>query len=111
MLAKYSYAFIVAPGGYGTLDELFEVVTLVQTGKMKNFPVILLGTDYWKPLLEFIKNPLRSSGAIHSEDIALIKITDSPEEAAAWVREAALQKFGFTYQKQKPYRLLGENGV
>jgi uncharacterized protein (TIGR00730 family) len=55
MLVKYSYAFIVCPGGFGTLDELFEVVTLIQTGKVKDFPVALMGTDYWKPLLEMLR--------------------------------------------------------
>ncbi|MEW6057613.1 MAG: TIGR00730 family Rossman fold protein, partial [Bdellovibrionota bacterium] len=64
MLAKYSHAFIVLPGGFGTLDEFFEVVTLIQTGKMKNFPVVLVGKSYWQGLLKFLNDPLCSLGAI-----------------------------------------------
>ena len=58
MLRKYSYAFVVMPGGFGTLDEIFETLTLIQTGKMANFPVVLMGSDYWAPLVEFVRHML-----------------------------------------------------
>ena len=64
MLVKYSYGFICTPGGYGTLDELFEVATLIQTHKIENFPVVLLGSDYWAPLIEFLRHPVLATAAI-----------------------------------------------
>lgn len=77
MLVKYSRACIVFPGGYGTLDELFEVLTLTQTGKMAGgFKVYLVGEDYWKYLIKFIKKSLYAEGMINKEDIDLIKLTD-----------------------------------
>lgn len=97
MLAKYSYAFVVMPGGYGTLDEMFEIVTLIQTGKVKSFPVILMGMDYWLPLFEFIRGTLEKNMAIDSKDINLLTLTDSAEEAANIIRTAATQKFGLKY--------------
>ncbi len=96
MLAKYSYAFIAAPGGIGTLDELFEVAVLIQTGKMKNFPVILLGVEYWKPLLEFLRERLVKAGTIDPADVDRMMITDSPSEAAAHARLVGLKEFGLS---------------
>src|ERR1700693_432854 len=64
MLVKYSYGFVAAPGGFGTLDELFEVATLIQTGKIKDFPVVLLGVEYWSPLLDFLRQSLLANAAI-----------------------------------------------
>ncbi len=80
MFVKYAQAFVIFPGGFGTLDELFESLTLIQTGKIKNFPLVLVGTDYWKGLLEWIRETMLSSGNISSEDLDLIRITDNPEE-------------------------------
>lgn len=88
MLVKYSYAFIVLPGGFGTLDELFETMTLVQTGKIHDFPLVLMGRDYWEPLLEFIRGTLVRERTISPGDASTLFVTDSPEEAVAHVREA-----------------------
>lgn len=114
MLAKYSYAFVALPGGLGTLDEIFEIVTLIQTGKMKNFPVILMGKDYWSGLLSFLRDPVCTTGAMDAADLSQIRITDSPEEAMAWIREAAVGKFGFRRLRHppgKPRKLLFEKEV
>jgi uncharacterized protein (TIGR00730 family) len=97
MLAKYSYAFIALPGGFGTLDELFEVATLIQTGKMKNFPVILMGTEYWRPLREFLEGPAVATGAIDASDVGRLVFTDSPEEAIGYIVRSATEKFGLNY--------------
>ncbi len=76
LLIKYSYAFVVMPGGAGTLDELFEALTLIQTGKIKNFPIVIMGTDYWKELLYFI-DKMAQRGMIAAGDLSLIYATDS----------------------------------
>ena len=67
MLAKYSYAFVAVPGGYGTLDELFEIAVLIQTGKMTDFPIVLLGVDYWRPLVGYLRERLVAAGTIDAE--------------------------------------------
>ena len=97
MLVKYSYAFIALPGGFGTLDEVFETVTLIQTGKIEEFPLVLMGRSYWEPLLGFMKGTLVANGTISPEDIDRIVVTDSPEEAVACIRECAMRRFGLTY--------------
>jgi uncharacterized protein (TIGR00730 family) len=81
MLTKYSLAFVVMPGGVGTMDELFEVVTLIQTGKLKNFPVILMGKDFWQPLCDFMEHTLLKNNTIFADDLSRLLLTDSPEEA------------------------------
>jgi uncharacterized protein (TIGR00730 family) len=81
MFVKYSTAFIIFPGGFGTLDELFEALTLIQTRKIKNFPVVLFGTDYWSGMLEWVKNLMLSEGKIGESDLKLLHLTDSPAEA------------------------------
>jgi uncharacterized protein (TIGR00730 family) len=81
MLTKYSLAFIVMPGGFGTLDELFEMATLIQTNKIKNFPLVLMGKDFWQPLINFLQNTLLRQGTIFAEDLNKLLITDSTEEA------------------------------
>jgi uncharacterized protein (TIGR00730 family) len=88
MFVKYSEAFIIFPGGFGTLDELFEALTLIQTGKIRNFPVILFGTDYWRGLFDWIRDTMLEEGKISLEDLDLFVITDSPEEAVSIIREA-----------------------
>ncbi len=94
MLVKYSYAFIALPGGFGTLDETFEAATLIQTAKINGFPIVLVGSDYWRPLIDLLHDPLLTNGAIDEKDLGIIRVTDSPEDAAAFVREVATTKFG-----------------
>ena len=104
MLVKYSVAFIVCPGGFGTLDEVFETLTLVQTGKIAHFPVILLGVEYWEPLVEFMRKRLITEGTISPEDMDLLFITDDPAEAVAHAVKAAELK----PSAPKPSPLLAE---
>ncbi len=83
MLMKYSYGFIVLPGGFGTLDEIFEAATLIQTGKIPGFPLVLMGSEYWKDLYELLRDRMVKEGTIAAEDVDLLQITDSPAEAVA----------------------------
>ena len=85
MFIKYSYAFVIFPGGFGTLDELLEAVTLIQTGKISHFPVVLFGTSYWAGLYQWLRDTVLAHGNIAGSDLELLQITDSPEEAAAAV--------------------------
>jgi uncharacterized protein (TIGR00730 family) len=104
MLVKYSYAFIVLPGGFGTLDELFEAVTLIQTDKIENFPVVLMGADYWNPLLVFMRETLLAAGTISPEDLDLFTVTDSPDEAAAAIERAAAANADAVARSRTPNR-------
>lgn len=88
MFVKYAQAFVIFPGGFGTLDELFEALTLVQTNKISNFPVILFGSAYWSGLLRWIKDTLLAGGRISPEDLDLIRVTDSPAEVCDLVVQA-----------------------
>ncbi|MGP0075281.1 MAG: TIGR00730 family Rossman fold protein [Bryobacteraceae bacterium] len=111
MLVKYSYGFVAAPGGFGTLDELFEVATLIQTGKIKNFPVVLLGVEYWSPLLEFLRESLLMKAAIDPQDLDQMVVTDSPSEAVSFIQRCATERFGLRYVRRRPLKLLFERGV
>ena len=97
MLLKYSYAFVAMPGGFGTLDEIFETATLIQTAKMKDFPLVLMGTDYWRPLLTFLRSRPLAHHAIDEADLSRLLVTDSPEQATELIRDRALHQFGLTY--------------
>lgn len=88
---KYSQAFVLFPGGFGTLDELFESLTLIQTKKIKNFPVVLMNSKYWSGLIEWIKEQLLNEGRISPEDMNIFKICDCPDEASNHI-EAQLKK-------------------
>ena len=79
-LVKYSVAFVFMPGGYGTIDELFEIATLIQTHRIPRFPLILVGRDYWKGLLDWLRSTLEAQGMISAGDLDLLKLADSPEE-------------------------------
>jgi len=81
MFVKYADAFVIFPGGYGTLDELFEALTLIQTQKVQDFPVILMGTDYWGGMIDWIRASVLAESAIDPEDVDLLRLTDDPEEA------------------------------
>lgn len=87
MLLRYSYAFIVFPGGFGTLDEVFETVTLIQTKKIKNFPIVMMGVEFWKPMEEFIHGTLVKHATISKDDPCLLHFTDNPREAVALVQQ------------------------
>ena len=88
MFAKYGEAFVVFPGGFGTLDELFEALTLIQTGKLMHFPVILFGSEYWLGLLDWLGGPMLEQGKISPEDLALIQVTDSVDETVDIIAQA-----------------------
>jgi hypothetical protein len=111
MLVKYSYGFVAAPGGFGTLDELFEVATLIQTGKIKNYPVVLLGAEYWSPLLVFLRQSVLVNAAILPRDLEQILVTDSPSEAVDHIKKSATERFGFRYVPRRPAKILLERGV
>ncbi len=81
MFVKYSTAFIIFPGGYGTLDELFEALTLIQTRKIKNFPVVLFGSQYWNGMIGWLEEMMLTEGKISDNDFRLLRVTDSPAEA------------------------------
>jgi len=109
MLAKYSYAFIALPGGFGTLDEIFETATLVQTGKIKEFPIVLVVREFWEPLIDFLKTRPLAAATIGAIDLERFTVTDSPEEVARSVTETAMTRFGLRYgPPPKPRWFLGE---
>lgn len=108
LLSKYSFAFVVMPGGYGTLDEFFEALTLVQTGKMQNFPVVLMGKSYHTELYEHLQR-MALAGTISREEMGLFLFTDNITEAMAFIEENAVKKFHLS-KRIKPIRLLGEKG-
>jgi uncharacterized protein (TIGR00730 family) len=89
MLVKYALAFVIFPGGFGTLDELFEALTLIQTGKIHNFPVVLMGRDYWQGLLDWLRQTMLAEGKIATEDMELLFVTDSTTEAIDLIVECA----------------------
>ena len=96
MLVKYSYAFVALPVGFGTLDEIFETVTLIQTRKIQEFPLVLMGVAFWRPLMEFLDR-LVAAGTIDRGDSKRIVVTDSPAEAVAIVKEVAMGRFALSY--------------
>ncbi|MBK1882897.1 TIGR00730 family Rossman fold protein [Luteolibacter pohnpeiensis] len=111
ILVKYSYAFIVLPGGAGTLDEMFETMTLIQTGKLRNFPIILMGKDYWQPLMDFVYR-MAEAGTISPGDPELIFFTDDIDEAVAHLQRHAVRQFGLRRKSvPRAITLLGEKAV
>jgi uncharacterized protein (TIGR00730 family) len=99
MLVKYSYGFVALPGGFGTMDEVFETATLIQTGKIRDFPIVLLGRQFWDPFIEFLRDHLLSISTVDAGDLERLFVTDSAEEAVAHIRAAALAKFGLRYRR------------
>jgi uncharacterized protein (TIGR00730 family) len=98
MLVKYSYAFVALPGGFGTLDEIFETAVLIQTGKIRDFPLVLMGQEFWQPLLDFLETRLVQEGTIDPGDAKRLLITDSLDEAVTAIVDAATRRFGLTYR-------------
>lgn len=108
LLIKYSYAFIVMPGGFGTLDELFESLTLIQTKKIKNFPIVIFDKNFHQNLIEYIDD-MKKGGTISPEDVELMLVTDSIEETVNHIRES-ITRFGLQYEKKfKPLKWLFED--
>jgi uncharacterized protein (TIGR00730 family) len=110
MLAKYSYAFVVMPGGFGTADEMFEALTLIQTGKLENFPVILMGADYWREQVLMMQK-MAAASTILRENLQLLQVTDSVEEATSFLLEKAIKPFGLKPAIRQPKLWLGERGL
>jgi uncharacterized protein (TIGR00730 family) len=106
LLIKYSYVFVIMPGGFGTLDELFEAMTLIQTGKIQDFPVIIFCKDYHKDLIEHIEQ-MRQRKTISESDLRLFLVTDSVEEAVEHIQKS-IERFGLTHKKPHPLKWLFE---
>ena len=85
MLVRYSQAFVLMPGGFGTLDEVFETATLIQTGKILSFPMVLMGVEFWEPITHFVTESLIREATIDAEDRELFYLTDDPDEAVGYV--------------------------
>jgi predicted Rossmann-fold nucleotide-binding protein len=96
MLIKYSYGFVAGPGGLGTFDEVFEAATLVHTGKIKGFPLVLLGRDFWEQLMSYPDAELHR-GAMADCTTSQFFVSDSPAAAVDRIRDAGTQRFGLTY--------------
>lgn len=108
LLIKYSYAFVVMPGGFGTLDEYFEALTLIQTKKISEFPIVIIDTQFHKELVEHIEL-LKAKATISPEDTQLFLVTDSIDEAVAYIQQNTIVKFGLTTKKTyRPFRWLFE---
>lgn len=109
LLTKYSYAFVVMPGGFGTLDEFFEALTLIQTKKLKTFPMVIFGTEYNKHLIKHI-DVMIEQGTVSPEDLNLLFITDSIEDAVKYIEDHAIHKYDLRKEKKvRPNPLLGES--
>jgi uncharacterized protein (TIGR00730 family) len=107
LLFKYSYAFVVLPGGLGTLDELTEALTLLQTGKIRNFPVVLLGTEYWRPFQSMLQT-MSVAGTLSARDLDLLLITDDLEAAMRHIQTRAVEAFGLRRRPPSRSAILGE---
>ena len=110
LLFKYSYAFVCLPGGLGTLDELTEALTLIQTGKIHQFPVVLMGAAYWKPFTDLLKEMV-AHGTISVTDLDLFLVTDSVTEAMSHVEHHTINRFGLKRVKIPPKTWLGEASI
>ncbi len=109
LLIKYSYGFVIMPGGWGTMDEMFEALTLIQTGKIEDFPVVVFGTTYWKKLIELLDDMVANKTISETDTKEHLLFTDSVEEAMAHFKKYAIQKFDLKREKvYRPSGLLGE---
>ncbi len=90
MFVKYAVAYVILPGGFGTMDELFEALTLIQTHRIKPFPVILIGKSYWKDLISWIKKTMLTNGMIRPDDLELLQIVDDPESAVSVIKRIVI---------------------
>ena len=106
MFVKYSLGFVIFPGGFGTLDELFESLTLIQTQKISNFPVVLFGTYYWTGLLNWVSDFVLKEGKISEQDLNLLHITDSPSEVVRFIVESQNSLRGLRHGIPDEYRVM-----
>jgi uncharacterized protein (TIGR00730 family) len=107
LLFKYSFAFVALPGGLGTLDELTEALTLIQTKKIVHFPVVLFGAAYWRGFIALLEDMVKA-GTVSAGDLKLFLVTDDLQEALAHIRKHAIEAFGLQPKPPKPSRILGE---
>ena len=91
MFVKYAQAFVILPGGFGTLDELFEALTLVQTRKVTSFPIMLVGSSYWSGLVDWVRATVVAEGKVAEEDLGMLQVTDDVDEVVAAMVQARLQ--------------------
>jgi len=103
ILRKNSVAYVLMPGGLGTMDEIFEVLTLIQTGKLPSRPVVCMGADYWKHMQNFLRETMLRTGAISSEDLDLAQVTDDPLEALQYIKDRATWKLPEKVENYDPY--------
>ena len=108
LLVKYSYAFVVMPGGFGTLDELTEALTLIQTRKILHFPIVLMGRDYWEPFVAMCRTMIEQ-GTISAADLDLMLVTDSIPDAMAHIEQHAVKAFGLKRRKIRARKIFGES--
>jgi len=104
---EFSYAFIIMPGGLGTTDELFEALTLIQTGKIGQFPIIIMGKEYWRDVAELMRKMV-DAGTASAKDLELLYFTDSVDEVMDVIRTRVIKAFGFRRVQKRPWRILGE---
>jgi uncharacterized protein (TIGR00730 family) len=107
LLFKYSYAFVALPGGLGTLDELSEALTLIQTKKILHYPVVLIGAAYWRGFIALLEDMVKT-GTVNADDLQLFLVTDDLKEALAHIKKYAIEEFGLSPRPPQPSRLLGE---
>jgi uncharacterized protein (TIGR00730 family) len=111
MLVKYSHAFVVLPGGFGTLDEVFETLTLAQTGKIHALPVVAMGSSYWRHLRDFVRETMVAAGTIDESDLALLQMTDAVDDAMAIMRRSYAERVAAEGRLPHPLRVLREAGA
>jgi hypothetical protein len=110
MLVKYSHAFVVLPGGFGTMDEVFETLTLAQTGKIHALPVVAMGSSYWQHLRDFLRDTMVATGTIDAADLALLQATDAVDEAMSIMRRSYAERLEAEGRFPRPLRILREPG-
>ncbi len=111
MLVKYSVAFVALPGGFGTMDDVFQTLTLAETGSIRDFPLVLAGEGYWRPLLDQIGTTMIRAAVIDRSDLRPILITNSAEEATRYVLRCAEHRFGIKLVPPRARRFLGEHAL
>jgi hypothetical protein len=101
MFVKYAVGYVIFPGGFGTMDELFESLTLIQTKKIRSFPVVLVGREYWAGLLDWLKQTMLAQGNIGPEDLTLLQVVDEPEEVCAIIRKQYRDRVRETHPERR----------